>query len=86
MAVYVTGMVTGQETSHGKLDNGDPWSKHCLVLLEGTRTVEVRLDKGWEGPIPEAGQRVVVECTVKYGKFLGVRHTPQHEKQLLGAA
>lgn len=78
MGVFVTGLVTGEEKSAGTLDDGTPWKKHVLVLLAGTRTLEVRLDKGWEGAVPSRGQEVAVECTVNsYGKFVGVRHCPE---------
>lgn len=86
--VIVTGMCTGQERTSGTLDDGKPWEKHVLVLLEGTRTREVRLDKGWDGPYPNTGDHVAVECSFGFGnKLHGVRLLPEPvAKVVLGAA
>jgi len=85
--VIVTGMATGQESTAGTLDDGQPWTKRVLVILEGTRTREIRLDKGWQGPIPVPGQFVAVECSFGYGnKLHGVRALSEEVAKAIDSA
>lgn len=81
MGYVITGDALGTEHRSGTLDNGNPWNVNELVVLDGLQLIRVRMED-FQGPIPQRGDFVAIECTHRFGKFHAVRRVPALEAAL----
>lgn len=83
MAFLVVGVVEGERTRSGHLDDGKPWSSHEIAVRDDSdfESTIVKVNNMTD-PVPARGEIVALAAELRFGKVHALRRVPAIEAAL----